>query len=583
MENSKSKILVIGLDGGTWKVLRPLIDEDIMPNLKKLVDTGVSGDLLSTLPAHSGPAWTSFMTGKNPGKHGIFGFTRLDLNEHPRLVVNSSRDIKSDTIFQILDKANKTAISINLPVTYPPFKVKGAIIGDCQLTPNNDCDFIYPADLFEKIGKDKKDYILYVKRLGDYNGGQELSFLEDINKSVERRTEFALRLMEKINWDLSIIVFTETDWLQHKMLQYIDPTHPLYNSNFKLVINKFFFKLDKIIFDLVEKAGKDTNVFIISDHGFGPSNGKLYINSLLESYGLLRIKENSISNLLGRLGLRKVKIKARKLKKFFIYSQNRLRYLLNQRSSLYRYIKKLIKGTQMLNKETRRNYDISKTKDVFSQIKFISSIDWSKTKAYHIGDTGLTIYLNLPKNKHNTDINKNDKEKIRNMITRILKEISGSETKIPFNLKMHKKEDIFWGPYLDLAPDFVLDPNLGYKFSLDTNNEELFIKTGQKWNYHYREGILLMQGNNLKENKTVNNASIMDIAPTMLYLLGLPIPEDMDGKVLKECIQEDFLNANPIIFQKSYEKGKKEASKEIYSKEDKAEIEKRLADLGYLD
>ena len=456
----------------------------------------------------------------------------------------------------ILNNTNKTVISINLPVTYPPFKINGAMVSDCQLTPSKDCNFTYPVDLFAKVGWNKDDYILSVKRLGYYNDGQEIDFLQDITKSTERRAEFTLHLMENINWDLCTVVFTETDWLQHKLLHYIDRTHPYYNDKFKLLINDYFSKVDKIIYNLVEKASKDTSVFIISDHGFGPSKGKIYINSLLKSLGLLKVKKIW-------------------LKEIFIDFQDKLRSFLNQKSTLYRNSKNIIKSLSKFRKERGSPQDFSKTKHVLSRIKLFSLIDWSRTKAYFIGDTGATIFINSDRNNY---------AEIHNKITKALKEISNPETKTPLNFQVYQKKDIYHGPYFDVAPDLVLDSNSGYKFVLDANSKMLFHKTTKRiWNHHYREGILVMSGSNINGNMLIRSASIMDIAPTILYLLGIPVPDDMDGKVLTEGIKEDFLKHNPIMSQKSNTESKDESSEKVYSKEDMSKIKEHLADLGYID
>jgi len=562
MYKNKPKVLVIGLDAGTWKALRPLIDEGVMPNLKNLLEKGVSGDLLSTIPAHSGPAWTSFMTGKNPGKHGIFGFTKLAINGKAKIKISSSKDIKSETIFQILNKANKTAVSVNLPFTYPPFKVNGAMVSDAILTPSKDSNFTYPADLFEKVGYDKKDYILNV-RSGYYYEGEELDLLRALSESTDKRAEFALRLMNKINWDLFLVVFTETDKLQHKLFHYVDPSHPFYNDKFKSLINDFFAKLDKIIFSLIDKAGMDTNILIVSDHGFGPIKGTIYINYLLRRLGLLRIKEKW-------------------LRRLYMDFRKDLISFLNRKSSLYRNIKKLIKSILNSSNENRAPQDYMKTKAVLLVTNFVSSIDWSKTNAYFAGNTASAIYINSQDNSHN-GLGIHEKGKEKNMIIRELKEIQDSVTKTFLNLKVHRKEDIYHGPCLDLAPDLVLDSNSGYKFGRDPYSGKLFHKENRASSDHYREGILVMCGNNIKENKTIENASIMDIAPTILYFLGLAVPTDMDGKVLKDGIKSEFLKRNPILFQESNNaESKEEILDTVYSREDDNEIKLRLADLGYI-
>src|SRR3989338_8916239 len=97
-----ARMLVIGLDGATWTLLTPFMEQGLLPNLKRLLKQGAAGNLASTVPAHSGPAWTTFMTCVNPGKHGVFGFLHRTYGQTITLRPISSRDIQAPTIFQIL-------------------------------------------------------------------------------------------------------------------------------------------------------------------------------------------------------------------------------------------------------------------------------------------------------------------------------------------------------------------------------------------------------------------------------------------------------------------------------------------------
>ena len=226
--NTKSKVIVIGLDGATFTNIKPWMEEGLLPNLKFLIDNGSSGELESTLPRLSSPAWTSFMTGVNPGKHGIFGFIKPLNEKNYKKELYSSVDIKAKTIFEILSEHQKMSVVINLPMTYPSFKINGFMIGCGLTTPSKDLNFTHPENLFDSIKIKKHDYVLNV-RWQDYSEDKKEEFFSALIKCAQKRKEASFELMDTCDWDLSVLIFGGTDWMQHFCWHYIDPTHIKYN------------------------------------------------------------------------------------------------------------------------------------------------------------------------------------------------------------------------------------------------------------------------------------------------------------------------------------------------------------------
>ena len=304
MNKNKPKVIVIGLDGATFKILRPWMNEGLLPNLKFLVDNGGSGELESTMPRHSAPAWTSFMTGVNPGKHGIFGFFKPFKDKRYTNELVTSKDIKCKTIFEILSERGKKSIVVNLPITYPPFKINGAMVGCGLTTPSTDLDFTYPKDLLEKIGIKKTDYILNVTPR-KYSDNERKTFFADLIKEAEQKKEICLKLMKSNNWDLFVLVFGGTDRLQHFYWHHIDPAHPKYDKAeaekvLPSIIN-YYQKLDTIIGDFLKQIDDNTSLFLMSDHGFGPFEKKVAINNILKQNGLFYYTKGDFVQNIGKI------------------------------------------------------------------------------------------------------------------------------------------------------------------------------------------------------------------------------------------------------------------------------------------
>ena len=134
-----NRCIVIGLDGATFELINPLVKAGKLPTIKKMIEEGVHGVLKSTVPPLTGPAWVSFATGKNPGKHGCYDF-ELPRDSLDKIEMISSEDIKGETFYEVLDKQGKRCILVNLPCSYPP-RIGSVVITDFL---SRGSDFISP-------------------------------------------------------------------------------------------------------------------------------------------------------------------------------------------------------------------------------------------------------------------------------------------------------------------------------------------------------------------------------------------------------------------------------------------------------
>ena len=154
------KVLVIGLDGGMLTLIESLVDNGVMPHMGNLLRGGVSGILESVFPAITAPAWASFMTGTNPGKHGIFNFFKnlRDLNNRQIISYDS---IKAPTLMSAANKSGKKVVSLNMPVTYPPPPIDGSVISG-MFTPSLAAQFTHPPGLYDELKDKLGEYVIAV-------------------------------------------------------------------------------------------------------------------------------------------------------------------------------------------------------------------------------------------------------------------------------------------------------------------------------------------------------------------------------------------------------------------------------------
>jgi predicted AlkP superfamily phosphohydrolase/phosphomutase len=293
----RKKLLVIGLDGASFNVLDQLSEKGLLPNISKLIHNGVRADLETTFPPITAVAWSSFMTGKNPGKHGIFEFTRRDRKSQRELAVNASFR-QGPAIWDLLSEEGKTVVVHNFPCTYPPKPLNGAIIADF-MTPRGRRDFAYPEGLLEEIEQEFGSYRLHLNQT--YSKGNVDAVLTELFDELEYKAKVAAHLMDRYDWDAFFQYFWGTDRIQHELWHIIDDLHPRHDrreaEQYRTKVYRYFQRVDEIVGDLVSKAGKDSLVLMASDHGFGPVHKYCSFNIWLLREGFLKLKRDAATRL----------------------------------------------------------------------------------------------------------------------------------------------------------------------------------------------------------------------------------------------------------------------------------------------
>jgi predicted AlkP superfamily phosphohydrolase/phosphomutase len=535
-----NRILIIGFDGGTWRIIKPFLSEGKMPNLKKLVEEGTSGILNSTIPPLTPPAWASFQTGVLPCNHYIYDFIQYQPGSYkPNFI--SSQSLKQKTIWQILSENGKKVVSVGVPLTYPPRKINGMLVSGL-LTPNKNCDFTYPASLKPELLSAIGDYKFTVPNAVFYLKGLE-AFVKELIYTEKKRLDAFKYISGRIDWDVGIIHFQSIDNLQHVLWPLLDPDEDGYSSAKRQKAGSFFQTIDENIGQLVSMAGEDTNFIVMSDHGFGPVEKIVYINKWLESKGYIKIVDSATNQIF---------LTAMRLfKQMDIFKLRRYLFSAEKRINLSSW------GQNV-------------------------SVDWPQTRAYMpMGTESSNIFLNVKGREQAGCIAPQQYQETKKQLRSLFETFRDVDGDRAIVKKVYCREDIS-SDDSELIPDLVIEPADGYLFNRGLDSSAVFCVPHfgkDVVGCHRRQGIYVLNGPAFKSLGSGPEASIVDLPITILSLMGVSPPDYFDGSVMNFALEK------PLPGKQQASMGETEAKDrhpEAYSQADEKVLEKRLKDLGYL-
>jgi predicted AlkP superfamily phosphohydrolase/phosphomutase len=471
------KIVVIGLDGAGFELIDPWIDKGDLPNIARIKREGIWGDMKSVLPPVTSPNWKCYSTGKNPGKIGIFWWENIDwANE--RVYFPADRTAQNKEIWDYLGEAGMKVGIIGMPTTYPPKEVNGFLIAGGEA---GDRSFTYPRGLEEEL-----------KRQGWRNrprfgiGVDREKACQEIHEIIDRHFETANILAQRYEVDFLMVAVFNINTLHHFLWD-----APETKKGWEII--------DKHVGELMDHG---CNLVIMSDHGSNKIESVFNINTWLKEEGYLKLNTN-LSALLYRLGISR-------------QSLARLEPRLGKHRPLRRILpKSLMKNIPTETGEIRREAKTGK-------------INWQKSRALASGQG--PIYLNP---------GSVDNEVLKQEIKRKLEGLTNPSTGKRVIENVYSKEEIYNGKYLHEAPDLIVDQAKGVHVPGGVGQRDVF-GSPRRWEAENKKfGIFMAYGSDIKQAGKIENVSILDLAPTILHLTGLEIPNDMDGRVLKEVFREE--------------------------------------------
>ncbi|KTG07832.1 phosphodiesterase [Haloprofundus marisrubri] len=523
--DSSTRAFVLGLDGVPWGMLQSWIDDGHLPNFKRLTDEGASGSLESTRPASTPLAWPSIATGVWPDKHGLYDFQRL--TEDYRREMYTSSDLSRPALWEMLSPS----VVANVPMTYPATNIDGKMVTG-MLTPGFNDRFTSPQSLSEEIQDEIPDYIIGM-RYADYHNRKD-EFPDAIENLATQRRKLLSKLMKEDDWRLFFFVFTAPDRLQHLIWD-----EETLLTHYRL--------LDTILGDVLRYVEeREANLYVVSDHGFGPIDQYACANTLLEQEGFLVRKQDKKRGALQRFGLTKQRIEET-LGAVNLDIDTVARHLPD------RFVDSV--ADQVPGDHALYDADFSKTEAFVhgSGHVFINAVDRF--------DEGIVPRERVPEVK----------ARLMDLFENYTDPKTGDH---PF--------EVFDGDEIydddEQSADIVLEGQPGYEVRASLS-KEVCIDSSHLEASHRPEGIFFAWGENIAPGATVDGATVVDVAPTLLHALGEPVPEGTDGRVLLEAFESESEAASRSVEYAPYsEVGRGDAEEEDFSG-----VEDRLKGLGYME
>lgn len=553
LTEKRPRTLFVGLDAACWPYVTPLLEAGRLPTLKRLMDEGTWGTLLSTMPALTPAAWASISTGKNPGKHGIYDMLWRRPGSYEFHPTSGSRRLGTP-FWQHLNRQGVRVGLVNVPFTHPPTPLDGFMV--CGFgTPESAADITYPA---EAIGHIRSQFGNYSPRgrLKDLRKTTSLAeLLAGEREHQAQQAKIAAGLAHEYQVDVLVINLMLLDHVNHYATEY---------SQIEAAICQTDADIDYLI-----RNFEPDHVLLFSDHGSRRVRGEFLLHQWLVDGGYLArqprrpaAQATALQNVLARPG-----------ESGWLAKVNR---------RLLRVALPLVPGLWS-NVEQRVPF-------ARQYVEWDGALDYGRSQLFPGSTYSGNIYLNLTGREPNGVIAAEAKAALLVELAEKLSQISDPENGRPIFSGVYTADQLYHGPAAAHAPDLILD---GYDTPWNAKGtfpglinrpaiNRYFLAERGDTGWHSKEGIFVFAGPAFGRGPAGRQRHVMDLPATLLYLYGLPIPEDYDGTVMVETLASGVLDGRPITYQPG-DPATVAAVDYSYSEDESAEVLEHLRSLGYVE
>lgn len=458
----KKRVLVIGLDCAAPQLVFDQWKNDL-PNLQRLMASGVYGELESTIPPITCPAWMSMMTSKDPGQLGVYGFrNRKDYSYHS-FQLTTSHSFTEPAVWDILSQQGRRVILLSVPPSFPPKPVNGDLVS-CFMTPADHLSYTHPPLLKREVEQLVGQYQFDVD---NFRSGDKHTIATQLYQMAEKRFTLLRHLLRTRDWDFAMMVEIGVDRLHHGFWKYFDPTHRKYQPGSPLehIAKDYYIYLDQQIGETLSLVDEHTTVFVVSDHGAKKLDGAICVNQWLIHEGFLKLKKDPPC--------------------------------------------------------------------VTSLEK--AEVDWEHTLAWGEGGYHANIYINVKGREPHGIVEPNSYEQIRDELTQRLQSLTDDQGR-HIGARVFKPQEIYQ-QCSGIAPDLIVYlGDLLWRSVGSVGHSSIWVldeSAGPDDANHAQHGIFIMSPCSSAVGRRLDGLHLMDCAPTILHRLGMPVPSDMRGRIIR--------------------------------------------------
>jgi predicted AlkP superfamily phosphohydrolase/phosphomutase len=464
------KVFVVGLDCGAPELVFDLW-RDRLPNLNRLAQNGLYGDLMSSIPCITVPAWSSMLSSKDPGTLGFYGFRNRADYSYKKMSIATGAAVKEKRVWDYLGEAGKRSVVVGVPQTFPVRPIEGWLISSF-LTPSTTSpksQWTHPLELRDEVSRVLGGQT-YDVDVAQFRTDDKDFLLRQIYEMTDKRFQVLEYLLREKPWDFFMFVEMGVDRMHHGFWKYMDKGHPLYEPGnpYEHAIRDYTVHLDKLVGELLDQLDDDTSVLVVSDHGAKTMHGGLCVNEWLRREGYLVLKGEPLGE--GLVPFEKVEV------------------------------------------------------------------DWNKTKAWGSGGYYARIFMNVKEREPQGIIPPSEYEKERNELAARLAAITDPDGN-PIGTVSYKPQEVY-RTVRNVPPDLITYfGNLNWRSVGSFGHGGIYTSendTGPDDANHATNGMyILYDPRKNYGGRRLDGPQLMDVAPTILDMMGLPVPSDMQGKVIK--------------------------------------------------
>jgi predicted AlkP superfamily phosphohydrolase/phosphomutase len=462
------RVLVIGLDCGAPELV---FDRwrDLLPNLTGLASRGLYGNLASTIPCITVPAWSSMLTGKDPGTLGFYGFRNRADYSYERMNIATGADVKEKRVWDYVSDHSKLSVVVGVPQTYPVRPLNGWLVSSF-LTPstiNPQTRWTHPEELRDEISAVLGGQT-YDVDVPQFRTDDKEFLLRQIYEMTDKRFAVLDYLLREKPWDFFMFVEMGVDRIHHGFWGYMDESHPRYRSGnpYENAIRDYTVHVDRLIGKLLAGLDNDTAVLVVSDHGAKAMDGGICINEWLRREGYLVLLDEP-------------------------------------------------RGEGVVPFEK-------------------AEVDWSRTKAWGAGGYYGRVFLNVEGREPHGIIPRSSYNRERDELATRLCRIPDPDGN-PIDTRIFNPEDVYT-TVRNIPPDLIAYfGNLRWRSVGSFGHGGIYTfqnDIGPDDANHAQNGMFILYDPRKRYEGRRTSAHIMDVAPTLLDLMGITVPKDVQGKVI---------------------------------------------------